>query len=553
MRRRTTGFRTLSLRWKILGPTLFALVTLSLVLLFSFDVRMRAALDEELEKRARAIAVSLANNLEFQVFSADADGLRLAATSTLRDLDDVSYVVFRNSGGTPLADARAPGVELTAPAVVPADGRSAVVTRIERSTGTTLEVDVPVFVDQRDAQDEAGLFDPTAPAAAPRRTRVGLVQIGFRDDALLAHVASTRTAAFGVGLIAMLAFALGMLVVVRRLTEPLERLSGAAKGIAEGDLAQRVEVEGNDEIAGLATSFATMADSLRTTLGDLGSAAVEVDREAANILSVASRQTATSAEQTQAISEASETMQSFAQTSKDATARADELVSGADTSEADSSDGLRVLEEAIGGMRSLDEQVKTIAMSMADLSIRSQQIGNIMATVKDLAEQSHLLALNASVEAARAGEHGRGFTVVALEMRSLAEQSRQAALEVRGILSEIQRGTRVAVTATEEGAKRAFAASELAQSASSSIGSLAQVIRDSSQTARQIAQYTRQQTHGVESMGETIAELSAAMSDSLKDTRNIERVATELATLSKRLTTLVGRWKAVGPVGRSTT
>ena len=79
---------------------------------------------------------------------------------------------------------------------------------------------------------------------------------------------------------------------------------------------------------------------------------------------------------------------------------------------------------------------------MSGLSERTLQVGEIIASVKDLAEQSNLLALNASIEASKAGEHGRGFAVVAMEMRNLAEQSRQAAVQIRAILQEIQRSAR---------------------------------------------------------------------------------------------------------------
>jgi methyl-accepting chemotaxis protein len=194
-------------------------------------------------------------------------------------------------------------------------------------------------------------------------------------------------------------------------------------------------------------------------------------------------------------------------------------------------------------MEKLAEQVKAIAHSITELSERTLQIGDIIATVKDLAEQSNLLALNASIEAAKAGEHGRGFAVVAMEMRNLAEQSKVAAGEVRAILSEVQKGTRTAVAATEEGSKRAISAIELARGAGGAITGLADVIRDSSLAARQIANNTRQQTIGVEQIVSAITELSAAMSDALEGTKRIEKVAGNLTTVSRHLTDLVRRYR----------
>ena len=94
------------------------------------------------------------------------------------------------------------------------------------------------------------------------------------------------------------------------------------------------------------------------------------------------------------------------------------------------------------------EQMEAIAESMVRLSEQGQAIGQIIATVEDLAAQSNLLAVNASIEAAKAGEHGKGFGVVAQEVKSLAEQSKQATNQVRTILSDIQKATTAAVMAT---------------------------------------------------------------------------------------------------------
>jgi methyl-accepting chemotaxis protein len=169
--------------------------------------------------------------------------------------------------------------------------------------------------------------------------------------------------------------------------------------------------------------------------------------------------------------------------------------------------------------------------------------------VKDVAEQSNLLALNASIEAAKAGEHGRGFAVVAMEMRNLAEQSKLAAGQVRAILSEVQKGTRAAVEATEEGNRRAKAAIALAESAGKAIQGLTDASRESSLAARQIANNTRQQTLGVEQIVTAITDQSRAMSEAVAGTRQIEQVAGNLSGLSRRLDELVSGYSANDGVG----
>jgi methyl-accepting chemotaxis protein len=286
-----------------------------------------------------------------------------------------------------------------------------------------------------------------------------------------------------------------------------------------------------------------MSVSLREMTADLQRAASQVETEAGQILSTATRQAAMSAQQATAITETSTTVTEIAQTSRQATEHANGVIQLAQRSEEVSHEGESVLSEATVAIEALGDQVKAIAGTVAHLSQRMVQIGDIIATVKDVAEQSNILALNGALEASKAGEYGRGFAVVASEMRNLAEQSKAAANQVRGILGELQQGTRAVVDATEEGARRATAAVQLAQRASEVVVRLAEVIRDSSVSARQIANNTRQQTIGVDQIVAAISDLSAAMNESVEGTKTIEKVTGDLAAISTRLSQMLTRYQ----------
>lgn len=332
--------------------------------------------------------------------------------------------------------------------------------------------------------------------------------------------------------------------VARRLTLPLERLRDAAVAIASGDLTRRIDDEdATAEIADLAASFGAMIEGLQATIAELRTAALTLDGRSGDILGSVTRQAAMAAQQAAAINETSTTASEIAQTSRQATQHADSVIEMTRRSDDLSHDGLQTVEEAVKSSASLGEQVNKIAATMSGLSDRTLQVGEIIASVKDLAEQSNLLALNAAIEASKAGEHGRGFAVVAMEMRNLAEQSRQAAVQIRGILQEIQRSARDAAAATDEGAKRATAAMGLARSAGEAIEGLAMVIRESAVAARQIANNTRQQTLGVDQMVAAIAELSQAINESAEGTRAIEQGSTALSEISKQLAAAVQRYR----------
>jgi methyl-accepting chemotaxis protein len=348
---------------------------------------------------------------------------------------------------------------------------------------------------------------------------------------------------FAAGATITLVAALLAFLAARRLTAPLLRLRDAAVAIADGDLTRRVDLAATPEIADLAASFSAMTEGLQATIAELRGAAMTLDARSSDILGSVTRQAAMSSQQAAAINETSTTAAEIAQTSKQATQHADSVIEMTKRSDELSREGLHTVDEAVKASASLGEQVNRIAASMSGLSERTLQIGEIIASVKDLAEQSNLLALNASIEASKAGEHGRGFAVVAMEMRNLAEGSRQAAVQIRSILGEIQRGAREAAAATDEGAKRAAAAMELARSAGEAIEGLATVIRDSAGAARQIASNTRQQTVGVDQMVTAIGELSSAINESAEGTRVIEQGTTALSEISKQLASAVQRYR----------
>jgi len=333
-------------------------------------------------------------------------------------------------------------------------------------------------------------------------------------------------------------------VFATRISSPLERLRDAAAAIAKGDLTVTVESGGSTtEVAQLASSFAAMTDDLRQTLAQLRDSTAALESGAKEILGNVSKQAAMASQQAAAINETSTTASEIAQTSKQATQHADSVIDMTKRSDDLSQEGLATVEEAVKASASLGEQVNQIASTMTGLSERILQVGEIIASVKDLAEQSNLLALNASIEASKAGEHGRGFAVVAMEMRNLAEQSRQAAVQIRAILQEVQRSARDAGAATDEGAKRAQAAMGLARSAGEAIEGLAMVIRESALAARQIANNTRQQTIGVDQMVVAISELSQAITESAEGTRSIEKGTSTLAEISRTLGAAVRRYR----------
>jgi methyl-accepting chemotaxis protein len=268
---------------------------------------------------------------------------------------------------------------------------------------------------------------------------------------------------------------------------------------------------------------------------------------AAEILAATTQQASSSAQSAAAIAETLATVDEVVQTSEQAAQRARTVADSAQRAAEVTQAGKQAVEASVTAMTQVHQQVESIAERIAALSERAEAIGDITATVTDIAEQTHLLALNAAIEAARAGELGRGFSVVAGEVKSLAEQSKRATVEVRQILGDIQRAVSDSVRATERGTALVADGSRQVAAAGGTIRTLADVVDRSAQAAAQIAASAGQQAGGMSQIREAMASIHEALQQTVASTRQAEHTAADLNTLGGRLVTLVG---GRGPLSR---
>jgi methyl-accepting chemotaxis protein len=194
-------------------------------------------------------------------------------------------------------------------------------------------------------------------------------------------------------------------------------------------------------------------------------------------------------------------------------------------------------------MQRIQDQMHSIAGSIVQLSEQGQAIGEIIATVNSLAEQSNLLAVNASIEAAKAGDQGKGFVVVAQEVKSLAVQSKQATAQVRTILGDIQRATSAAVQNTEQGSREVEAGGKLSLALGDAVRGLAENIDSAVQAATQIAASAQQQMVGMDQVALAMQNIQEATSQSLASTRQTESAAQNLHQLGLKLQKIVEQYR----------
>lgn len=318
--------------------------------------------------------------------------------------------------------------------------------------------------------------------------------------------------------------------------------------VATGNLTNRLDFAGHsqqgDPLVVLGRNLNEMTESLSRLSGQIGDAANNLGSASAEILAATTQQASGASEQSAAISQTTTTVDEVKIIAEQASLRAQEVANAAQRTVEVSRGGQRAVQDTIDSMGQIKSQVEGIAENILALSEQTQQIGEIIATVNDIASQSNILALNASIEAARAGEYGKGFAVVAVEVRNLAEQSKQATAQVKAILSEIQRATNATVMATEEGTKSVDEGVQRAARARQSIEQLSGVINESAQAAMQVVAGARQQVSGIEQIALAMQNINQATVQNLASTRQAETSAQNLNALAHNLTETLAR---IGP------
>lgn len=319
--------------------------------------------------------------------------------------------------------------------------------------------------------------------------------------------------------------------------------------VVMGDLRQRLDVEHiartpeEKMLLRLGEAVNRMLGRLQDMVTEISDALQRMDADTGEILDATAQQISMANEQDDVVTETTATVNEVRATVTETAERAQSVAETAQVSVDISRKGMDAVSQTVSGMDIIRRRVEDIADNILVLSEHTQQIGEIIATVNNLADQSRMLALNASVEAARAGEEGKGFGVVALEVRNLADQNRDATVQVREILGEIQRATNAAVMVTEEGSKGVDQGQVLVNSAGDSIRNLSHAIEEAALAAMQIAASTRQQTIGMDQLTQAMRMIKHATTETLNSTMQVKASVQNLREFADRINAVLSGLK----------
>jgi methyl-accepting chemotaxis protein len=326
---------------------------------------------------------------------------------------------------------------------------------------------------------------------------------------------------------------------------PINQIMLISKDIAqgEGDLTKRVPVHGSDEIATLGGYFNLFIEKLQKMIGKVAhvtdkvaSASVELSATAEEISKGTDTLTSRASQTAAAVEEMNATVSQVAQNSGKAAMLAQETVKTA-------KDGGSVVSDTISGMQQLSDAVSSSATIISELGKSSDQIGEIVRVIEDIADQTNLLALNAAIEAARAGEQGRGFAVVADEVRKLAERTTKATKEIGDMIRQIQQDTRGAVESMQQGTVKVTSGVDLVNRTGEALSRIVEMVSESADMIRQIAVASEEQSVATQQIASDIENVAKVTKESASGANESAKASHDLSQLATELQGIVGSFK----------
>lgn len=370
-------------------------------------------------------------------------------------------------------------------------------------------------------------------------------RIELRYQQSLDGYKSARNGMISALIVSLIIAILSAFFITRSITSPLSKMVEMLKDIAsgEGDLTKKLDASAHDEIGEASRWFNEFIEKLRGIISQISSTSSQVASAASQLNSTA-EQIATGAEEVAAqaltVATAGEEMSA---TSGDIAHNCQLAAEGAQRASQSAQNGAEVVEKTVVVMNQIADKVQESAKTVESLGARSDQIGAIIGTIEDIADQTNLLALNAAIEAARAGEQGRGFAVVADEVRALAERTTRATREIGEMIKAIQNETKGAVAAMEQGVCQVENGTIEAAKSGQALQDILQQVNDVAMQVNQIATAAEEQTATTSEISSNMQQITEVVQQTSNGAHESATAASQLHGNAEELQRLVRQFK----------
>ncbi len=506
---------------KIQIPIFIFTAMLALVLSILYMEFLGSVVFEQFDKNGSSIATSLGISGRLSVMMRDSSQLNTISETAFSD-DNVRFVSFYDEKGEWIStrgnsDGMTLSKELTSVA------KPIAAERESEHLGTVGVFSAPVF------------------ARGTEGSPIGTVLVAISKEQL--HESRNSAIAWALGsTVALLALVLfSFRIILRQLI--IRPVHQVIETIDNADLNSQFNSDRKDEVGDLQRSFDGFVTSIKNTLTQVSeasaavaSACAEIGSSAEELSSGAGEQSAQSAEAAGAVGEMSGSIKENSQNAKATLETAHQAKQTAEQ-------GGIVVQRTVDSMKNIAVVVNRSAETVKTLGRSSDQIGEIISVIDDIADQTNLLALNAAIEAARAGEQGRGFAVVADEVRKLAERTTKATKEIAGMIKQIQADTKEAVASMDEGTKKVSDGIELADHAGDSLLEIIKISQHVTDKVTQIATASEHQTHASEMISNSVERINVVTQQNVEGTTMIAHSVEALNHLTENLQELLSKFK----------
>ncbi len=520
----------MTLRTKIIIPVVALIIFGALANTIVNVTLMGRAVQDEFEKRGITVATSLAVQGRIGVLLQDSTQLASLLIGQMSSRE-IRSIAFYSLDGIKIASR---GTEMS---ILPKTRQRIPKVTLQAVSGPNaeelLQFCAPIFSHGSDQLATTGEIESNV---------IGFVKVEISMSGVVQDKRNAVFLSLGICLFSILAAFIIVYGIFRALA-PLQELARQAGMIAGGDLTVDIVQKSKDEVGQLALAFKVMVENLRKALGKTIEASDAVASASSEISSTTEEMAAGMEEQSNQSGEISNAVEEMTKTIVENSKNAVHTAETANQAKVVAEQGGRVVEETVAEMNRIASVVNQSAETVKALGKSSDQIGEIIGVIDDIADQTNLLALNAAIEAARAGEQGRGFAVVADEVRKLAERTTKATKEIASMIKTIQSDTMGAVTSMNEGTKQVNEGIRLAEKAGLSLKEIVDVSQKVTDKIAQIASASEQQASTSEMITGNFKTITQCTRETADSVARVAETASNLSRLSEQLLAITRLFK----------